>query len=79
MFSFFKRKKNMFTPEESPVTYYVQLSGRNYDELDECDVALKFWMPESVEKKLGEMCAVQSTTTSDICPTNSLYLPVWPL
>ena len=65
MFFFFKRKKNG-SAEEAPAKYYVQLSGRNYEELDECDVALKFWMPESVEQKIGEMCSVQKTCASDM-------------
>lgn len=62
---FFFRKKDQPRPVEPPV-YHVQLSGRNYEELDECDVALKFWMPESVEKKIGEMSSVQNTSASDL-------------
>lgn len=63
---FFKRKKNEVIPEAHPVTYRINLSGRNYDELNDCDVALKFWLPESVEKKIEEMSSFQGTTASDI-------------
>lgn len=63
---FFKRKINEVIPEIPPVTYRIELSGRNYDELNDCDVALKFWLPESVEKKIEEMSSFQGTTASDI-------------
>jgi predicted DNA-binding protein len=63
---FFFRKKDQPRHVEPPVTYHVQLSGRNYEELEECDVALKFWLPESIEKKIDEMSSVQNTSTSDL-------------
>lgn len=62
---FFKRKKDQPRPVPPPVTYYVELSGRDYDQLAECDTALKFWLPESVEKKIDEMCSFQDPTTSN--------------
>jgi hypothetical protein len=63
---FFKRKKDQPRPVPPPASYYVELSGRDYDQLAECDTALKFWLPESVEKKIGEMCSFQNTTTTAI-------------
>jgi hypothetical protein len=62
---FFKRKKDQPRPVSPPVTYHVTLSGRDYDQFAECDTALKFWLPESVEKKIGVMCSFQDTTTSN--------------
>lgn len=63
---FFFRKKDQTRPVEVPVEYRIKLSGRSYEELDECDAALKFWLPESVEKKIDEMCSLQDTTASDL-------------
>lgn len=63
---FFKRKKDQTRPASQSVTYHVNLSGRDYDQLSECDTALKFWLPESVEKKIDEMCSFQDTCASDV-------------
>jgi hypothetical protein len=63
---FFFRKKDQPRLVTSPDPYRIELSGRNYDELDECTVALKFWLPESVETKIDEMCSFQDTSASDL-------------
>lgn len=63
---FFSRKKDQPRPLPPPDPFQIELSGRNYKELDKCDVALKFWLPESVEKKIDEMCSFQDTSTSDL-------------
>jgi len=63
---FFNRKKDQARPTERRNPFQIELSGRNYDELDQCDVAIKFWLPETVEKKIDEMCAFQDTSASDL-------------
>jgi len=63
---FFFRKKDQPQPEQKPREYYVRLSGRNFDELDQCDVSLKFWLSESLEKHIDEMCSFQNTSASDL-------------
>jgi hypothetical protein len=63
---FFSRKKDQSRPVKPPAPYRIKLSGRNYEELEACDVALKFWLPESVEKKIDEMCSFQDTSASDL-------------
>lgn len=63
---FFFRKKDQPRPVPPPSQYRIVLSGRNYEELDECDVALKFWLPESVEKKIDESCSFLDTSASDL-------------
>jgi hypothetical protein len=61
---FFFRKKDQPQPVAPPEPYRIELSGRNYDQLAECNVALKFWLPESVEKKIDEMCSFQDTSAT---------------
>ena len=63
---FFKRKKDQPRPVKPPTSYHVSLSGRDYDQLAECDTALKFWLPESIEKKIDEMCSFMNTSASDL-------------
>lgn len=63
---FFFRKKDHPSPKEPATPYQIKLSGRNYAELEECDVALKFWLSEIVEKKIDEMCSFQDTSASDL-------------
>lgn len=63
---FFNRKKDQPRPLPPPNPYRIELSGRNYQEFEECDVALKFWLPESVEKKIDQMCSFQDTSASDL-------------
>ena len=63
---FFSRKKDQARPKAHSVPYCVQLSGRNYEELEKNDASLKFWLPESVEKKIDEMSAFQDTSASDL-------------
>lgn len=63
---FFFRKKDQPRPVEPHDPFQIELSGRNYAELVKCDVALKFWLPESVEKKIDEMCSFQDTSASDL-------------
>ena len=63
---FFHRKKDQSRPKSSSEPYLIELSGRNYEELNECNVALKFWLPETVENKIDEMCSFQDTSASDL-------------
>ena len=63
---FFSRRKDQARPKAHSEPYCVQLSGRNYEELEKNDASLKFWLPESVEKKIDEMCAFQDTSASDL-------------
>lgn len=63
---FFTRKKDQSRLTTSQKPHHIELTSRNYEELEECDVALKFWLPETVEKKIDEMCTFQDTSASDL-------------
>lgn len=63
---FFKRRKDQQRPDKPSTAYRVKLSNRDYKQLTECDAALKFWLPEAVEKKIDEMSSFQDTSTSDL-------------
>lgn len=63
---FFNRKKDQIRPTGRQNPYHIELSGRDYGALKEDDAALKFWLPESVEKKIDEMCSFQDTSASDL-------------
>jgi predicted DNA-binding protein len=63
---FFSRKKDQARPGRPDIPYSIKLSGRDYDQLDICDSAIKFWLPETVEKKIDEMCSFQDTSASDL-------------
>ena len=62
---FFHRKKDSTRPSDNSRAC-IKLSGRNYAELKECDVALKMWLSEPVERMIEEMCSFVDTSSSDL-------------
>ncbi|MDD2500723.1 MAG: hypothetical protein PHN92_07885 [Geobacter sp.] len=63
---FFFRKKDEAKPWPLSAPIRIQLSNRNFELLKDCDVALKFWLPEYVEKMIDRMCSFQDTSASDL-------------
>lgn len=63
---FFFRKKDESVPWIPCAEPRIVLSNRNFDQLKECDVALKFWLPEYVERMIDRMCSFQDTSASDL-------------
>lgn len=67
---FFFRKKDEVPPIEAAkqqkATYKVNMTGHDYSDMRTCDVTLKVWLPESVEKQLGELTAYLNTSLSDL-------------
>lgn len=63
---FFFRKKDESVPWRPQTEPRIVLSNRNFDQLKECDVALKFWLPEYVERMIDRMCSFQDTSVSDL-------------
>lgn len=63
---FFSRKKDDIIHHLSRVEPRITLSNRNFDQLKDCDVALKFWLPEYVERMIDKMCSFQDTSASDL-------------
>lgn len=63
---FFFRKKDESVPWIPRAEPRIVLSNRNFDQLKECDVALKFWLPEYVERMIDRMCRFQDTSASDL-------------
>jgi hypothetical protein len=62
---FFFRKKDepkVATPRRG---HTITMTGRDFSELDESNAALKFWIPESVEKIMYELSSKFDTSTSD--------------
>ena len=62
---FFGRKKDVTVPTKIKPPLVVKLTGRNYSEYSSNDVALKFWLPLSAEKKIDELCTYFDTCASD--------------
>jgi len=72
-FNFFKKKSDPQQALNSPKTactetkaYKVSGTERNYQSLDNHDVALKFWLPEAIDTVLNEMCHYGNTNRSDL-------------
>jgi hypothetical protein len=63
---FFSRKKDESIPWIPRTEPHIVLSNRNFDQLKECDVALKFWLPEYVERMIDKMCSFLDTSASDL-------------
>ena len=63
---FFFRKKDESPPFQIQTPLQIVPSNRNFDQLKDCDVALKFWLPEYVEKIIDRMCRFQDTSASDL-------------
>lgn len=63
---FFFRKKDESIPWKFQTEPQIALSNRNFDQLQDCDVALKFWLPECVERMIDKMCSFQDTSGSDL-------------
>ena len=63
---FFFRKKDESVPWTPRTEPHIVLSNRNFDQLKECDVALKFWLPEYIERMIDRMCRFQDTSASDL-------------
>lgn len=63
---FFFRKKDESVPWKPQTEPRIALSNRNFDQLKDCDVALKFWLPEYVERMIDKMCSFQDTSASDL-------------
>jgi hypothetical protein len=63
---FFFRKKDESVPWIPRTEPRIVLSNRNFDQLKQCDVALKFWLPEYVERMIDRMCSFQDTSASDL-------------
>ena len=63
---FFFRKKDESLPFKIQTQQHIVPSNRNFDQLRDCDVALKFWLPEYVERMIDRMCSFQDTSASDL-------------
>ena len=65
----FWRSKDKLSPAElrkkEKLPYNITMTGVNYGELFYCQVALKIWLPESIEIKLGEITNFLDTSISD--------------
>lgn len=61
----FFRKKDNPRPTSKP-EFYIKLTDCDLEALQECDVALKFRVPEQVERKIDEMCSFVDTSASDL-------------
>ncbi len=63
---FFFRKKDESPPFQIQTPLQIVPSNRNFDQLKDCDVALKFWLPEYVKKMIDRMCRFQDTSASNL-------------
>lgn len=67
---FFFRSKDKTRPTETAkqqkATYKVSMTGKDYSDMRRNDVALKVWLPESLEDQLGELTSYLDTSMSDL-------------
>jgi hypothetical protein len=68
--NFFSRSKDNARPidavKQQRVEHKVSMTGKDYSDMQKCSVTLKVWLPESVEKQLGELTSYLNTSLSDL-------------
>lgn len=66
---FFRRSKDKPTPVEerkqSSRPFKISMTERDYGEMFHCDVAMKVWLPESIELQLSEITDFLDIPVSD--------------
>lgn len=62
---FFFRKKDAPYPSKHIKQHIITLSYRDYSEFERNDAIIKFWIPETIEKKIDEATDLLDTSLSD--------------
>lgn len=64
MRTYFRRKDETY-PSKPDKPHSISISGRDYSECEYNDATLKFWIPESLERKIDEVTDLLDTSVSD--------------